>query len=278
MVAISAVQRSSLPPTGVSGTMKRSHVLVLTTVAGAVLALLVSVVAFGQPGDSHKQARLSADEAIQKFREFVGAGTELTGSGPHTGKSHLYFKVEGNDASANVDAFDGTVRTLAINSAFPGGSSVRVTPTQATAAAEQFLSHHRVERSGDGPRTTLIDHGAFQEYLVEWQSRVNGALVPDYKSISVNPQTGQVFGYSNFERAYTEPPIAAVDHKKAEQAAIDVLERSRPWQVRSVELRVDFDAAGTQVLLWEVQLTDGASAALVTVDAMTALATVVGRG
>lgn len=258
--------------------MKYSRVLVLAGIVGSIVALSATVIALGRPGDPHKQARITTEEAVGGVRAFAPHGASLSGSGPFDGKGQLYFRVHGEAISANVDAFDGTVRTLALDGAFPDSSVVRVEPSEAVQLADAYLSRLTVRRSNGGPKATLVDHGTFKEYLVEWQSRVNGALVPDYKSVSVNPETGEVFGFTNFERSYTTPPSAQVDELTAEKAALGSLESSHTWQVRAAELRVGFDDTGDQILVWQFELTDGAGAALVEVDAITGTAIVVGRG
>jgi hypothetical protein len=107
---------------------------------------------------------------------------------------------------------------------------------------------------------------------------MNGALVPDYQSVSVNPETGAIFAYSNFSRAYNPPPTPAIDRESAEAIAKQQVDAAQPWRTRSVELMVDFDEAGVQQLIWSVALDDGRMSAAVEVDAMTGVARIVGRG
>jgi len=245
---------------------------------GTVLAIFVTVLATAAPGNSHMQVRLTPADAINAVSPFAPA-TRLSVAGPYTGQGQVYFQVTGPDVSADVDANDGTVRMLTVPSAFPVDDTVKITRDDAQAVATSFVNSHTVTMSTGMPTVSLVDHGIVQEYLVEWQSIVNGALVPDYVSASINPTSGAVFGFSNFARPYAFPPKAQIDQATAEEHARGILEESKAWRVTSATLRVDFDDSGAQVLVWDVHLVDAASsAAFVRVDAMDGSAKVVAQG
>jgi len=104
--------------------------------------------------------------------------------------------------------------------------------------------------------------------------------VPDQRLVSVNPQTGQVYSIVVVSVPYTTPPVPTVSSQQAVAAANQILGASSTT-VDSSDLVVTFAADGTQLLVWQIGLRvtgSTPSAAMVQVDAMTGVATVIGRG
>ena len=109
------------------------------------------------------------------------------------------------------------------------------------------------------------------------------ALGPDDRRRAGGPST--VATHASQQRSFASPPAATVSRNAAATAAA----RIEGAQVESANLEVTFTPTGTQLLVWRVELSGAAPltsgstrtdqvAALVDVDALTGVATVVGAG
>jgi hypothetical protein len=255
----------------------RFAAIALIVLAGASTgALAFTSAASSRAPDPHKQVRLSSTDALSVVRAIEPA-RQFSVSGPFEGKGQRYFAVTAQKVSADVDANDGKIRTMTWADTFPSGSGVAIAAEGATERAGAFLSKHGFSVPAMTGKVTLVPHGSFNEFLVEWQSRVNGALVPDYRSVSVNPETGEVFGYSDFSRAYSAPPNAEISSADAQAIAATMM--GPGWTADSSDLLVTFDDAGVQQLTWAIAVSNaGIAFAVVDVDGLTGQATVVARG
>ena len=101
---------------------------------------------------------------------------------------------------------------------------------------------------------TLIDHGDSCEYHVTWTKRVGDVLVPDNRSVSVNPETGVVFGFQDHRHPYSQPPAAKVSKSAAIAKAISTVAPGSD-ATATAELQVVFDMSGSQHLVWQVEVT-----------------------
>ena len=113
--------------------------------------------------------------------------------------------------------------------------------------------------------------------MIDWRMRVNGAWIPDTRTVSVNPTTGQVFALQNHTRPYSPPPTAKVTRTEAVRRARAAL----GWAdavLRDADLYVSLDGKGSQQLLWLVRLAKfGGGSASVFVDGITGQAVVDSR-
>lgn len=246
----------------------------------SLVALCAAVVATAATPPESQAMTVAADDAVKAVEAFVPDVADMKVSSLLDASDHRYYSVDGSGVHANVDAFDGHVRTLTLLDAVPTDSEVTVSRDDVAATAAKYLASHGITTDGMTMLVRLLDHGSSQEYQVSWELRVNGALAPDSRSVSVNPANGAVFGLTNFGRGYVNPPIARVSADEAAAAANELLGVSTS-RVVSMELRVDFDSAGSQTLVWWIQLADlgsDGSAAFVQVDAVTGSAQVLGRG
>ena len=249
------------------------------TILGAAMlaALFFAGVSLSRTGDPHKQVALTASSAIASVRAF-GVTETLSVSGPVEGKGQLYYQLRGDHVSADVDANDGTVRTLTRSDTFPTTAAVKVSSARAAEIASSFIAGAHVPVPAAAPTVRLLNHGDAQEYLAEWQSRINGVLVPDYRSVSVNPATGAVFGYTNLSLAFSTPGTPGITEDQAGAIALQTL-GSGSWVADSVDLEVTFNDSGDQQLSWVVSAHDSSLAvAVVTVDAQTGSASVTANG
>ena len=202
----------------------------------------------------------------------------LKSSALQMANSGRFYAVDGDGIRANVDADTGRVRTLFIARLAPAAATISISPGQALAAAKAYLKVNRITEVGQAPTVTLVDRGDTTEYVVEWRTRVNGAWVPDTRSVSVNPATGEVFALQNQARAYETPPTALVSESKASQRAAAALGWDSPI-LQSAELYVSYDKQGPQRLVWVIKLADlGGHSASVFVDAMSGEPVVDSRG
>jgi hypothetical protein len=160
----------------------------------------------------------------------------------------------------------------------PASPTVKLTKDEALAAATAWLASHGITTTGLAPTTTLMDHGAIQEYALDFEGRVHGARVPHRVNVSINPATGAVYAFVLFTRPFVTPSAPTLTIAEATSAARGE-EHDPDAKVTSTDLAIAFDAAGTQILVYEVGLTrtDGFFVK-VQVDALSGAVTVLGRG
>jgi hypothetical protein len=257
--------------------MKRTLVSGLGLALVAIVLASAAVVTSRTP-DPRKEVRVSAATAVDAVRRFKN-DPQMKATGPFEGRRNRFYAVEGAAVSATVDAFDATVLTLTLSDQFPGGSRVSVSAAVAAAAASRFLDVYRVSTADLAQKVTLVDHGDTREFRVEWDKRVNGALVPVYRSVSINPDTGLAFGLLNFSRPYTDPAPPTVGREAAESTA-RTLTGEGVWEPVSTDLQVTFDDQGAQLLVWMFEYSDAVAGAAVRVqvDAYSGAGVVVARG
>jgi len=247
----------------------------LAVAATLVVASLAIASAAAAP-NPRLEVRISTSLAVTTVEQMTGS-RDLKVTGPFTAVDHRFYTLDGKQVHANVDAFTGQVRTLVLLDKVPTGASVRISMAQAKAAAARFLRDQRIGTHGLTAGGRLIDHGSMQEFLITYGRRVNGALVPDTRSVSVNPETGDVFGITNFSQPYADPPRPSIGLDRAS----DMGARSAGMtgaELKHSDLVVTFDAAGHQLLVWRLEFYNGTAAAAVQVDALTGAAVVLGRG
>jgi hypothetical protein len=222
-------------------------------------------------------AKVSPQQALVGVRRFVLASETLNVSELRPGPRHPYYAVDGANIHANVDAVDGTVATLTMLDRMPTGATISIGREDALALAEKFVDDYDVSVGGLTASARLVDHGSTQDYVVSWTRRINGALVPQKVSVSVNPENGDVFAINQFSRPFEDPPLPIVSLDKA-IAAAERLAESRATDVETSDLVVDFDEQGKQLLAWHIAVRTDTGAVLVQVDAVTGGAKVISRG
>ena len=229
---------------------------------------------------SDRQTSVPPAQAEATVRRLVPTG-DLTVSGPTTTGQRTLYSVAGPGVQAMVDATTGQLASVLFLDRMPITPGVTITTDAAQADSLTFLSAAGLANGGLTSSVELIDHGDFKEYAVKWQLRVNGALVPEQRLVSVNPQTGKVFSLVVVSVPYKTPPIPTISRQDAIAAANRLL-GAPLTTVESSDLIVTFDANGAQLLVWQIGLRAGgptpSAAAMVQVDAMTGTATVIGRG
>lgn len=214
---------------------------------------------------------------------------DIAATGPFDGKMNRYYKVEGADLSAVVDAHDGHVSQLLLISRTPTSpASTAMSSDQAQTIASDYLADQGISTEGLGVKVELIDRGAFQMYSVTWQRDVDGVMVPDSRLVQLDAGTGVVFNVHNIHRPYSAPAAATVTRDQAvasaQKAATTAAQRtSASYSVIDATLQVTFSEQGAQQLVWIVKLYasdlgNSSGYFLVSVDATTGGATITGRG
>jgi hypothetical protein len=198
-------------------------------------------------------------------------GTQTLPTGPA-------FVVDSKDIHAIVDAGTGTIVSYLDSAAMASNATVAITPDEAVALATAYLRRHSISTDGLQPAVELMDHGDTKEYAVAWTGRVNGVRVPTKRDVSLDPVTGRVYAFAQYGRAFVAPPAPTLTEAMAVAAARALL-RDPTAKVTASDVAIAFEAAGAQLLVYELNLTltDGFVAS-VQVDAITGAATVTGRG
>jgi Peptidase propeptide and YPEB domain len=264
--------------------LRRVHLSPRTIALAAALplGLVVAYSALASSPDTAGQRaiRVTPAQAISTLRHLVPTGS-LRVSAPKLGSLHYYYEVDGAGIQASVDAYTGSLGGLIVIGRMPSTRAVAISPAAAQSAAKAYLVANAIPAEGLTPAVQLVDHGSFQEYDVTWQHRINGALVPDQRLLSVNPETGDVFSFVNISYPYAPPARPVVSEEQAIAAADSLLGVTASSTIVSSDLIVTFDSQGRQILVWRVGVRENGSiptAAMVQVDAMTGAATVIGRG
>ena len=231
------------------------------------------------PATARPSGHLTAAQAHEAVRRLVPTG-DLTVTGPDSLGSRSLYAVDGQGVHAMVDALTGSLASVLLSDRMPSTPGVTITEATARSDSLAFLTASGFATDGLTATVELIDHGEFKEYHVAWQRRINGALVPDQRLVSVNPQTGEVFSLVNVSTPYAPPPVPALSLDQAVVAAKQLLGESSTT-VESSDLVVTFASDGKQLLVWQVGIHVKGSnpgAAMVQVDAMSGAAIVIGRG
>lgn len=228
---------------------------------------------------SGHQTTVAPAQAETTVRRLVPTG-DLTVSGPTTTGQRTLYSVAGPGVQAMVDATTGQLASVLFSDYMPITPAVTISAGAAQEASLSFLTGAGLANASLMPTVELVDHGDFKEFAVKWQLRVNGALVPEQRLVSVNPQTGKVFSLVVVSVPYSAPPTPTISRQDA-IAAANLLLGAPLTTIESSDLVVTFDASGAQLLVWQIGLRIGGptpSAAMVQVDAMSGAATVIGRG
>lgn len=251
--------------------VRGSMVAVAIVIAGYILVMTALA---GSPPVGSAGAKVAPEQALAAVQEFAPMQHDLAASSVQQGRDRPYYVVEGKNVYANVDAVDGTVATLTLTDDVPTAPTIVVSTTEALTAAEQFVDTHDISMAGLTPTTATIDHGSYKEIRVDWELRVNGALVPNRVSLSVNPQTGHVFALTHISRPYDNPAKPVISLDQATAKAVSLVSGTAV----SSDLLVMFDASGKQMLVWQLEVESKSAADLVWVDAVTGEAWIIGRG
>lgn len=222
--------------------------------------------------------------------------SDLVATGPFEGAWDRYYQVAGRDVDATVDVHDGHVETLLLVGLVGASpSTTSITADQALAVASSFLTQRQIGTDGLTASVVKKDRGDVKTFVATWQRVVNGAIVPNSRMVEMDASTGVVFNLNDTNRPYADPPVPAIGRDQAvfraeaavsesgAAASASVDQTPATFVIESTSLQVSFTMAGVQQLQWSIELGYNTgqiydSYAAVSVDAMTGVATVVGRG
>ncbi len=262
--------------------MITSRRVLIASVAGLAVSLTVvgaqaymASAADGAPG-------VSAVDAAARVSQIVpGGGDAQVALIKDPDGKHRHYRVVSDAAVANVDASNGRVSTLVILASVPAGKTVAFDASGVTIRSKAYLDRSGILTAGLTPDARLVDHGSYQEWVVQWQRRVNGALAPETVQVSVNPETGDVFSLVNISTPFTMPPTPAISQEKATAIAQSHV-GWKPTSVVSSDLVIGFAPNGSQILAWQFVITTKQAGvplyARLDVDAIDGSVTDLGRG
>lgn len=261
----------------------------MSVIALGALAVAGGIRTAGAAGDAEKTVLISKSEARDQVAAFAElSASTLSASDPIDGAFDRFYRVTGPNLSATVDVHDGSITTLVLGGIVVPNGDVRTTEDDAQAIARDYLDAHDVLHDGMAQRVEVLDHGESVEYLISWERIEDGVIVPDIRQVGIDASSGRVFRYHNMYRPYDPPGKPSVDEASAVSDAKDTIYLGEKATVQKVELRVQFDPAGVQYLVWQIYL-DGpipeqpkdqnfVAHYIVQVDAMTGKAQIVGQG
>ena len=252
--------------------------------AAGALAFGLSIVAISaaalasNPGDPRRAVRVDNATALAAVRQFVPDPAGLEVVGLKDGATHRFYAIQSAKVDAAVDAYTGVVLTLAETDDMPTTATVAIGDSDAVNAAAAYAKSNGITIDGLTQSIELLDHGDSKEYVVTWMAWANGVRTPTLRSFSVNPETGKVYAFRNFDRPYVTPPVPRLAKAAAEAAARTAIGAPDAVVAKS-GLAIFFDANGVQQLAYEIELTTtGGFYTNLQVDASSGTVTVVSRG
>jgi hypothetical protein len=221
---------------------------------------------------------LSRDQAIAAVESFIGRKLNSPiVSEPKAAIGSWYVTVvePGVGASAIVDVGTGIV--MSINLPQTLTMAVKLTPDQALAAAEAYMDAHKVPYAGLTSSVTLQDNGSTKYYSVTFVRYVNGVTVPDTRSLSVDPVTGEVFSFVWRQLPYGPVPSPTIDRQAAIEKAVAAACLS-PYKIDSVQLLLDPGWVWPGDVVWWVGVSSAAidEGYVIEVDAQTGDVRIIG--
>jgi hypothetical protein len=241
--------------------------------ASLLIASLIGVTLSAESKDPGRVAKVSNADAVKKVADVTGRDPKvLSVAETIDGVASRAITVRGAGIEAAIDVATGEVGYLTFFDRVPTSKTTTVAESRVLPIARQFAADHAIDVKGLTPQFTRLDHLDFVEYRITWSARVNGALVPDQRIVSINPDTGEVYALVNISRPYVDPPSPTVTAEEATDVAAKTLEG--PAELQAADLVVRFSEAGQQGLVWSVSFREGAEGSYVIgrhvfVDALT---------
>jgi hypothetical protein len=227
------------------------------TAAVLLIASLIGVTLSAESKDPGRVAKVNGADAVKKVAAIAGRDPmALSVDGTIDGVASRAITVRGAGIEAAVDVATGEIGYLTFFDRVPKSKTTTVAESRVLPIARQFATDHGISVKGLTPQFTRLDHLDFVEYRITWSARVNGALVPDQRIVSINPDTGEVYALVNISRPYVDPPSPTVTAEEATGVAAKTLDG--PAELQTADLIVRFSDAGKQELVWSVSFREGA--------------------
>jgi hypothetical protein len=175
----------------------------------------------------------------------------LSVSPPVAGAVDTYYEVTSKSARATVDVNDGHVTMLIRQTKLPGARDTTVSAVDAEAGAIGWLKAHDIPIDGMTAKTDLIDHGDTTAYTVSLTHVVDRVIVPDTRTLYVNPASGEIFMLADYRHPFSPPPTAKVSVDQANASAASTV-GGKHVVVDHAQLMIIFAPDGGQRLVWQV--------------------------
>lgn len=223
----------------------------IATVAALLVLGAFAGMLYSAEDDPGRSRQITKEQALAKVATVTGLDrASLVVGADVEGFASRAVTVRGPGVEAAVNVTTGDLDLLTLSDRIPTSRQDRIGSGRAVAASREFAANNSIDLRGLAPEVRFIEHGEFAEYQVTWTRRVHGALVPDQRLFSINPQTAEVFGLVNIRRPFEElgPPLISADD--ALDAAIASFSGDVTFQSSDLVLR--FTPQGEQVLRWEL--------------------------
>ncbi len=223
--------------------------------------------------DPHKVTRVSPAQAQSAVEKLLAPGnhkTKYLGTKDRSGiRAHAF---SGTDFDALVDVSDGHVTMLTIHSAVPAtipptvpnlakgqapaaepiqAVAPQITANRAVAIATDYLASIGSPTQGLTVSVRSTTGSGTPGYTVSFQRFAGDTVLPDYRLVEVDASTGTVFSLIDVRRPYVDPGTPHVSLADATRYAVTAAGGGVP---RESHLVLWFDAAGTQRLVWEIEV------------------------
>lgn len=162
-----------------------------------------------------------------------------------------------DDERYYINAQSGSVEGALFLKSLGNSKEVQFNAESAQKIAENYAkSKYRpfTQKNMQLTRSDLLDHGeGGKEYFFVWCEIVNGALTPNYVSISINPNTGEVISYIGIERALNVDLDPEISREGAIKAAVAQFKGIKVSNV-DAQLAVIYVDQNEQCLAWVVTI------------------------
>lgn len=159
-----------------------------------------------------------------------------------------------------VNQKNGDVEVMYNSEAEKDSKLIKLSLTKAEDTAKKFAeSKYKDFGIKNMVRTEgkLLDHGdAGSEYVFSWCEKINTTMTPNWVSVTVNPNSGDIINYIGIQRPITISTNARIDQTTATQIAIEQFKDLNDAKGTS-ELFVAYTKPDTQQLLWVVEVNGG---------------------
>lgn len=99
----------------------------------------------------------------------------------------------------------------------------------------------------------LLDHGAFQEYSVEFREVVDGVILPNTALVSINPSNGELLSYVSVNEPVTIPLIPKISPEEVVKIAAQEYPGIRVVSSET-NLVIGFPEPDNQKLIYQITL------------------------
>ncbi|MDK2891602.1 MAG: hypothetical protein PWR21_2234 [Methanoculleus sp.] len=245
--------------------MRTHNILLACALMCCIGIILVSGASAISQGEKNVESQivnqnniLDCEEAknqIQAFMEGKDISIEYKGTMPTPSGDMMLFGSD--DERYYINSQSGSIEGALFLRSLDNSNEVRFNAENAQKIAEDYAkSKYRpfTQKNMQLIRSDLLDHGdGGKEYLFVWCEIVNGALTPNYVSISINPNTGEVISYIGIERALNVDLDPEISREDAIKTAIAQFKEIKVSNV-DTQLAVIYVDQNEQCLAWVVTI------------------------